>query len=185
MPSVRFPPVNWVDLILLGAFALFGLRGFFRGFFREFFSLAGLVGGFMVAVAYDQEFAAFVSKHWRTSLLLLKGVSFVTIFFVVYFLLNLAGWLLHRSEKLLFLTALNRTGGIALGLGKGAAVIALAIFVLHSTSLLPQPTRDDLTSSYLVGPLSRIGEGLVHFGKEKIFAGEAVPPTFSSGAARL
>jgi membrane protein required for colicin V production len=177
--------VNWVDLILLGVFALFGLRGFFRGFFREFFSLAGLVAGFMAAVTYDQDFAAWVSNHWRMSALLLKGISFVTIFFVVYFLFNLAGWLLDRSEKLLFLTTLNRTGGIALGLGKGAAIIALAIFTLNSTALLPPQTRDNLTSSYLVEPLSRIGRGLVHFGKEKIFTGEILQPTSSSGAARL
>ena len=94
----RLPTVNWVDLILLGVFALFGLRGFFRGFFREFFSLAGLFAGFMIAVAYDQEIAAFISRYWKMSPLLLKGVSFVAVFFVVYFLLNLAGWLLHRSE---------------------------------------------------------------------------------------
>jgi len=179
--------VNWIDLILLVVFALFGLRGFFRGFFREFFSLAGLVAGFMVAVAYDQEVAALVSKYRPVSIspLLLKGISFVAIFFVVYFLLSLAGWLLHRSEKLLFLTALNRTGGIALGLGKGAAVIALAIFTLHSTSLLPPPARDDLARSYLVEPLSRLGHGLIHFGKERIFAGEPWRPGPSSGAARL
>lgn len=177
--------MNWVDLILLGLVALFGLRGFFRGFFREFFSLAGLVAGFMVAVAYDQDLAALLSQHWRMSPLLLKGISFVTVFFVVYFLLNLAGWLLHRSEKLLFLTALNRTGGIALGLGKGIAVIALTIFILNSTSLLPPPSRDDFASSYLVEPLSRLGQGLVHFGKEKVFTGEAARSTSSSGAARL
>jgi membrane protein required for colicin V production len=178
--------VNWVDLILLGVFALFGLRGFFRGFFREFFSLAGLAAGFMIAVAYDQDLAALVSKHWRASPLLLKGVSFVTLFFIVYFLLNLTGWLLHRSEKLLFLQTLNRTGGIALGLGKGAVVIAVAIFTLHSTSLLSRPARDDLTKSYLVAPLSRIGRDLVHYGKEKLFAGDAWQPTSSSSrVARL
>ncbi len=130
MFSERFPTVNWVDLILLCVFALFGLRGFFRGFFREVFSLVALVAGFMVAVAYDQEIATFVSRHWKMSPLLLKGLSFVAIFFVVYFLLNLAGWLLHRSEKLLFLKTLNRTGGVALGLGKGAALAAMGIFLL-------------------------------------------------------
>ncbi len=177
--------MNWVDLILLGVFALFGFRGFFRGFFREFVSLAGLVAGFMVAVAYDQNLAALVSNHWRMSPLLLQGISFVTLFFVGYFLLNLAGWLLHRSEKLLFLTTLNRTGGIALGLGKGAAVIALTIVTLNSTSLLPGPSRDDFASSYLVEPLSRLGQGLIHFGRDKVFAGEGSQPTSSSGAARL
>ncbi|MGH7853800.1 MAG: CvpA family protein [Candidatus Binatia bacterium] len=177
--------MNWVDLILLCVFALFGLRGFFRGFFREVFSLVALVAGFMVAVAYDQEIAAFVSQHWRTSPLLLKGISFVAIFFIVYFLFNLAGWLLHRSEKLLFLKTLNRTGGVALGLGKGAALAAMGIFLLSSTALLPQTTRANVESSYLAGPLTKLGQGLIHFGKEKVFAGDELEPRTSPGPARL
>ena len=181
----RFPTVNWVDLILLCVFALFGLRGFFRGFFRELLSLVGLVAGFMVAVAYDQEIATLVSKHWRMSPLLLKGLSFVGIFFVVYFLLNLAGWLLHRSEKLLFLKTLNRTGGIALGAGKGAALAAMAIFLLNSTSLLPQPTRHNVDGSYLARPLARLGQSLIHFGKEKVFPGEEFEGNAPAGSARL
>ena len=39
--------MNWVDLVLLGVFAVFGLRGFFRGLFREVLSLAGLITGFI------------------------------------------------------------------------------------------------------------------------------------------
>lgn len=177
--------MNWVDLILLCVFALFGLRGFFRGFFREIFSLVALVAGFMVAVAYDQEIATFVSRHWQMSPLLLKGLSFVAIFFVVYFLLNLAGWLLHRSEKLLFLKTLNRTGGVALGLGKGTALAAMGIFLLTSTALLPQPTRANVESSYLAGLLTKLGQDLVRLGKEKVFAGDELEPPTSPGSTQL
>lgn len=185
MVSEWFPTVNWVDLILLFVFALFGLRGFFRGFFREVFSLVALVAGFMIAVAYDQEIATFVSRHWQMSPLLLKGMSFVVIFFVVYFLLNLAGWLLHRSEKLLFLKTLNRAGGIVIGLSKGAAIAAMGIFLLMSTALLPQPTRANVESSYLAGPLTKLGQSLVNFGKEKVFAGDELDPRTSAGSTRL
>jgi uncharacterized membrane protein required for colicin V production len=181
----RFVTVNWVDLTLLCVFALFGLRGFFRGFFREFFSLIGLFAGFMVAVAYDQDLASLISKYWQMSPLVLKGVSFVAVFFVVYFFLNLAGWLLHRSERLLFLKTLNRTGGIALGMGKGAALTAVAVFLLSSTALLPQPTRENVESSYLAGALVKLGQGLILFGKEKVFSGEDAAPSTSAGAARL
>jgi membrane protein required for colicin V production len=164
--------VNWVDLILLCVFALFGLRGFFRGFFREFFSLAGLVAGFAAAVAYDEEFTRLLAQHWKTSSLLLHGVAFVAIFFAVYFLLNLAGWLLHRSEKLLFLKTLNRAGGIALGAGKGVALAAVAVFFLSSSSLLPKPTRENVERSYLARPLTQFGQNLIHIGKEKFFEGQ-------------
>ncbi|MGH7886598.1 MAG: CvpA family protein, partial [Candidatus Binatia bacterium] len=87
--------MNWVDLIVLAVLALFGLRGFFRGLFREMFSLSGLVVGFMVAVAYDQDVAAHAAGYWTVSPILLKGSAFVAIFFLVYFAFSLAGWLLH------------------------------------------------------------------------------------------
>lgn len=162
--------MNWVDLILIAVLALFGLRGFFRGLFREVFSLAGLIVGFMVAVAYDQRIAAFLAGHWQVSPLFLKGAAFVAIFFSVYLVFSLAGWLLHRSEKLLFLQTLNRSGGVAIGVGKGAALTALAILLLTSAAWLPQSARDKLDGSYLSAPLTQLAENLLRIGKEKIFS---------------
>src|SRR5215510_8771173 len=96
-------PVNWIDLILLVVLFLFGLRGYFKGLFRETFSLGGLVIGFMVAVRYDEAVAAWAGFYWNVSSIFLKGVAFVVIFFVVYFIFAVAGWLLHRAAKVLFL----------------------------------------------------------------------------------
>ena len=78
--------MNWVDLIVIAILALFGLRGFFRGLFREVFSLAGLVCGFMFAVAYQRQVADLAAGYWKLSPLVLKGGAFITIFFVVYLL---------------------------------------------------------------------------------------------------
>jgi uncharacterized membrane protein required for colicin V production len=167
-----FPPVNWIDLALLAVLALFGLRGYFRGLFREIFSLVGLVAGFMVAAHYNETLASLGREYWNPSPLLLKGVAFVVIFFVIYFLFNLAGWLLHHAAKPLFLQTLNRLGGLAVGIGKGAAVMALVVFFAHSSSWLLASMRDKLDGAYLVSPLSRLGDGLVRIGKEKLLPKE-------------
>lgn len=180
-----FPPVNWVDLTVLVALALFGLRGFFRGFFREIFSLVGLVAGFMVAAAYERPATAVVAAYWPVSPMVLKGAVFIAIFFSVYFLLNLTGWLLHRSEKLLFLKILNRSGGIAIGMGKGTAIAALAVFLLSSSSLLSPPTRERFAASYVAPPLSQLAENLIRIGKEKVFPGEGASPKPTTNAFRL
>lgn len=161
--------MNWVDLIVIVILALFGLRGFFRGLFREVFSLAGLVCGFLLAVAYGAEVAVLASAYWNFSPLVLKGGAFIAIFFVVYFLFSLGGWLLHRSEKLLFLQTVNRTGGVAIGVGKGAALTALAIFFLSSAAWLPERARENIAGAYLIAPLTQLGERLIRIGKEKIF----------------
>jgi len=177
--------VNWVDLILVVVLALFGLRGYFRGLFREFFSLVGLLAGFILAVTFAGAVASYGGAMWNFSPLLLKGAAFVVIFFLVYFLLNIAGWLLHRSEKMLFLKTVNRTGGIAIGVGKGAAFAAFAVFFLSQTSWLPHSTRDNFGGSYLVTPLSRLAENIIRIGKEKIFYREPSERASSPGVNRL
>jgi membrane protein required for colicin V production len=176
--------VNWVDLILLAVLGLFGLRGFFRGLFRESLSVAGLVVGFMLAVKFGEPMAAYATQYWKLSPLVLKGIAFVVIFFLVYFCFNLVGWLLHRSEKMLFLKTLNRVGGVAIGVGKGAVLTALLIFFVSSSSLLSRPTRDSLNSAYLVSPLSQLAESLIRVGKEKVFTNERpAAPASGDGAA--
>lgn len=160
--------MNWIDLILICLLALFGLRGFFRGLFREVFSLLGLVVGFVAAVAFVVPGSAYAGEVWKAPPFVLKGGAFVAIFFIIYFIFSLIGWLLHRSERLLFLKTLNRAGGIAVGLGKGAAIIALAIFFLSDAAWLPKSNQGTLEDSYLVSPLSRFAKTLIRIAKDSM-----------------
>ena len=165
--------MNWIDPIVLVILFLFGLRGYFKGLFRETLSLGGLVVGFMVAVRYDEQVAALTGFYWDVSPLILKAAAFVAIFFVVYFLFAVVGWLLHRAAKMLFLQTLNRLGGIAVGLGKGAAITALVILFVTSSAWLPRSTKEHLEYSYLGPPLSQLAEGMIRVGREKLFPKEA------------
>jgi membrane protein required for colicin V production len=152
---------------------LFGLRGYFRGLFREVFSLLGLAAGFVGAARYAEAAGAFVASYWPGPAILLKGLGFVFCFFFIYVLFNLAGWLLHRSAKALLLQTVNRFGGILLGLGKGVALAALAVFTVTSTSLMPPAARQKLEQSYLVAPLTTLADALIRVGKAKIFIQES------------
>lgn len=177
--------MNGVDLILAFVLGLFGLRGFFRGLFREILSLAGFIAGFMLAVAFLQPAAAYVAGFWKMPPLILKGLVFVILFFLVYFLFNLVGWLLHRSESLLFLKTVNRAGGVAMGLVKGIAITALVIFFLTDAAWLPKAGQENLHGSYLVLPLSRFAERLIRMGKQRIFFSTELEQASSPGAQRL
>ena len=165
--------MNWIDLTLLVVLLLFGLRGYFRGLFREVFSLLGLVAGFIGAARYAEPLAGFVATHWNVAPIILKGVAFVSCFFLIYVLFNLAGWLLHQSAKVLFLQTVNRLGGVVLGVGKGAALAALVVFTLNSTTLVPPSARAQLDGAYLVSPLARLADTLIRFGKTTILIKEA------------
>ena len=170
--------MNWVDVTLIAALALFGLRGYFRGLFREAMSLAGLGVGIVAAGRYYETAAAFGDSHWNLSPLVLKGGAYIAIFFVVYFLFSAVGWLLHRSEKFLFLQTLNRVGGIAVGVGKGTALAALIVFFAATASWMPRGTRDTISGALLTAPLSWVAEELIRTGKETMFPKPA-------GAAQL
>ena len=160
--------MNWIDPILLLVLFLFGLRGYFKGLFRETFSIGGLVIGFMIAVRYDEAVAAWTASYWETSPLILKGTAFIAIFFAVYFVFALIGWALHWSANVLFLRTLNRLGGIAVGLGKGAAATALIVLFVTSSAWVPRSTRERVEHSYLGPPLSQLAVKLIRIGKEKL-----------------
>jgi len=166
------PSVNIVDLILLVLLFLFGLRGFVKGFFREIFSLTGLIVGFMAAARYNHTVATISEEYWKISPFVLKGVSFVAIFFAIYFFFNLLGWFFHHSEKFLFLQTLNRAGGIAIGILKGAAVMALIVFFLSSASWIPPSASKKIKTSVLIPALSRFGELIIRVGRERILTTE-------------
>jgi membrane protein required for colicin V production len=159
--------VNTFDIILLCFLFLFALRGFFKGFVREILSLAGLIVGFMIAARYNHAVAMLGQEYWETSPFVLKGASFVAIFFAVYFCFNLLGWFFHHSERFLFLQTLNRAGGIVIGIGKGAAVMALIVYFLSSASWIPASASEKIKSSVLSPPLSRLAEVIIRVGKER------------------
>jgi len=156
--------VNIVDLILLALLSLFALRGYFKGLFRESFSLMGFFIGLIAAVRYDEQVAILWANYWDISPLILKVLSFVGLFFVIYFTFSLTGWLLHRSAPYLFLGGINRVGGIVLGIGKGAAILALAIFFLSSFPWMPQKIKQTMEDSYLAVPLYQFGQGMIRIG---------------------
>jgi membrane protein required for colicin V production len=160
--------VNVLDIILLCLLFLFGLRGYIKGFFREIFSLAGLIVGFMAAARYNHTVATLSEEYWKISPFILKGASFVGIFFAIYLCFNLLGWFIHRSAKFVFLQTLNRVGGIAIGIGKGAAVMALIVFFMSSASWIPPSANKKIKTSVLVPSFSRLGEVITRVGKERI-----------------
>lgn len=176
--------MNIVDIILLALLSLFALRGYFKGLFRESFSLMGFFIGLIAAVRYDEQVAVLWANSWDISPLMLKVLSFVGLFFVVYFTFSLAGWLLHRSAPYFFLGGMNRVGGIVLGIGKGTAILALAIFFLISFPWMPEKTKQTMQDSYLAVPLYQFGQGLVRIGMVGLPLQEK-PQTLDGKAVRL
>jgi len=160
--------VNIVDVVIVALVSLFAVRGYLRGLFREVFSLLGLLVGFVVASRYYEPVAQFWQGSWQFSPFLLHILSFVSLFFVTYLILNVLGLLLHRSAPFLFLGGLNRLGGVLMGAGKAAVLVGLALFVLISQNWIPESMAPSVRQATLAEPLFELGERIVDFGRAAV-----------------
>lgn len=148
--------MNWLDLLLLGLFVFFFIAGFSRGLASQ---LIGLLGFFIAAVlAYcgSRKLAPLVASclnpdhlmpvqetmEWLQvdltmdwALHLVAGiVAFIVLFLVLLFLLRVLAGSLKVINRVPVIGTLNRFGGAALGLFRGA-IFALLLIPLFS--LLP------------------------------------------------
>jgi membrane protein required for colicin V production len=167
--------VNIIDSILLLLLCLFGLRGYFKGLFREAFSLLGLIVGFAASLRYDGRAAEFFATYQQFPPVLIKPISFIFLFILIYCAFGLTGWLLHRFAQFLLLHVVDRIGGLLIGMGKGVAILALFLFLLNAFPLLPKPVASKLKESYFAGRLAHAADGVLKAQKDGILAPDSEP----------
>ncbi|HWP57891.1 MAG TPA: CvpA family protein [Candidatus Acidoferrales bacterium] len=160
--------MNIIDSVLLVLLFLFALRGYFKGLFRESFSLLGLVAGFALSLRYDDALAKVIAPYGYLPQAALKPLSFVGLFALIYLGFSLVGYALHRWARSLLLYGVDRAGGIVVGAGKGAAVLALLVFLLSVFPLLPRAVREQIKNSSLARPLAHAAGDILKTQKEHV-----------------
>ena len=142
--------MNRIDVVLAVVLALFALRGFQRGFSREIFALVGLVGGVALAGATFVDAAELLPLDVPE--IARPTVAFAGIFLAVVVAAKVAGMIVHRALGLVMLSPLDRAAGILFGAAKGAAVIAMGVFVVRAVTP-PQALERACGDSVLMRPL--------------------------------
>jgi len=132
--------MNLLDLIIIACMVFLIVRGIFRGFIREVGSLAGVILGIWLASLYQPQLTDFL-KPFLPSGKFLPLISFALIFLVVLVFCNVAGWLLKKLAKKIFLGWADRTLGAALAVLKGViityfAIVLLTFFVPSKSNLI-------------------------------------------------
>ncbi|WP_456432830.1 CvpA family protein [Thermosulfuriphilus sp.] len=127
--------LSWFDYLLLAIFVFFFLKSLFNGFSRELASIVGLILGIFLAGRFHPLVANILSP-WITNQPLLKGLSFLTVFIIVYLSIFILGVLLRRTLELIKLSWLDRVLGAALGFIKASLVAAMIIFLV--VTFVPQ-----------------------------------------------
>ena len=113
--------MNWVDIVIIIIALIGAYVGWKHGLIRTAFSIVGLLVGVVLAGQWSDSLADKLSPagaQWAYI------VAFAIILIVVLIAANVAGAILQRFIKLIFMGWLDSLGGIVLGLCIGALLVA-------------------------------------------------------------
>lgn len=143
--------MNTLDVILLIILAFFVIKGLIRGILFEALTLAGLITAYFLATKEMGFLAVWFSRHLPLPPAPLTIISFSLIFIFIVVMTRLIAGAVSRLIKKTPVAWLDRTGGVAFGLFKGALIaslIALLISILPLSK--PWETRKDKSYLYTI-----------------------------------
>jgi membrane protein required for colicin V production len=162
--------MNTLDLALAAVVALFALRGFWRGVFRESFGLLALLGGLLAASQFAATGADMLERYVAQPVMR-EAAAFVAIFVVTHGVITIVGVVLDRAAGGGLVSGL---GGVAIGAGKGAALLAFVLLFVHLFPLAP--TIDArIMESRLGPPLISVAGSVMQLGLGAVPASSANP----------
>lgn len=126
--------MNALDLIFLGIMGVNLLYSTWKGFIRDVFSLAGLVGGFIIACRYYSVAADWVSS-WVPYPEIASILGWILIFLIVYIAVGILGRMVRGSFQILRMGWVDSVAGFFFGFIKGVLFCAGLLVVL--VALLP------------------------------------------------
>jgi membrane protein required for colicin V production len=130
--------MNLLDLGIIIILFLVGLRGYYRGLLQEISVVVGLLVGLVFAAHYYLRLARLLSP-WIQTPLYCRIISFLVILVLAYWLIRIAGNLLHRFLAAIFLGSLDRFLGGAFGVLKGAIILGFLLTIL--TLSIPKDSK--------------------------------------------
>jgi len=143
--------LNWLDILIIfivGISIFFGVK---RGVIKEVFTLLALILGIVIAGRYCHSGAAILGGaiHNQNAA---NTVSFVLIFSLVVIFFAIIGILLKKLIRLVELGGVDRLGGAAFGLLRGAIIVGVALVFITKYPISGSDTwvqDGSLASSFL------------------------------------
>lgn len=184
--------MNLVDILIWVVLLICAVKGFMKGLVREVCSLLGLIVGGWAAVVWCRPVAEVFQPHIPFSHTVTLLISFGLIFLALGLIFFLLGYLLTTLLKIVFLSSLNRIGGVLLGILQGALVLCV-LLVLGTSGPVPPKVRSYVEKSASARPFLACGRELLswwHFGSGTRgtsgadISSRSVHPGFFSGAGR-
>ena len=119
------------DILVLVIFLAFIVRGIWIGFIRQISSLIAMIGGFLLAGYFDNDFYRLILPYVKSSHISFL-ITYVVLFVVFFFVIKLAGLGLRLVMDLTLVAWFDRTVGGLFGVIKGIFFISFVFMVISS-----------------------------------------------------
>ncbi len=123
--------ISAFDVLILIVFLAFLVRGVWVGFIRQISSLVAMIGGFMLAGYFDNEFYRLILpyiENSRTAFL----ITYILLFVGFFYLIKLVGFGLKKVMDVTLTPWFDRTVGGLFGITKGVFFVSLLFVVAGS-----------------------------------------------------
>ena len=152
------------DIVVCSILGLSLLSSLFKGFVKEVFSLLSYLGGFLLAIKYQGDFAQVLMEN-ISSKPISKVIAFVTIYVLAYIIISLMGkvirGMLVSGTKL---SMFDRLMGGIVGFGRGMVIVIAVTFPLQFfPEIMRKVTKDSETIPYLVKALTFVNQNIGNF----------------------
>lgn len=168
--------MNIIDL-LLGIFLVLGLvRGLFKGFLVELAGLLALLGGVYAAIHFSGITYSLLDNFINWEEKYLSILAFALTFFIVAFLISLAGRFLTKMAHMVALGLINRLFGGIFGVLKMAFLASLFFMFFESFGIF-NASEETKEESVLYFPVRALAPMLLPTIIEEVKEGEFFEPT--------
>ncbi|MDT0649415.1 CvpA family protein [Autumnicola edwardsiae] len=149
--------MNIVDIVLALILLYGAVRGFFRGILAEIASLVGIVLGIYGAIRFSHILSDLLENYVDWDMQYVNLLSFAITFFIILFLVALAGKILTNIAAFAALGIVNKILGAGFGLLKVAFLTSVIIMFFKSTNEEIDLIQEEaLEESKLYEPVERI-----------------------------
>ena len=147
-------PMNPFDWILIAAAGFFAIKGIIKGAVREVFSLAALMLASVAALCYYPLVLAFIQPYIAAKWGQL-AMACLCIFLAVWVVVNLAGWLIEKFLKLIWLGFFDHVAGLLVGVAKACVLACALVIGLLLVPLGHEALKDSRLAPYTMPLINR------------------------------
>lgn len=122
---------NWIDVVAIVCVLRFGYVGATQGFGSELARIVGLLSGILVGFRWYQTAGDWLANRTLLSHEWAAALSLVVIVLAVYVAVGLVIRLGEKAVSLKFAPALDKSGGVALGIVRAMLVLSVALVTLQ------------------------------------------------------